>query len=126
MIILNHPLIPSPKLTKITRKPQISNVPANEMVWIEFDMDLMRYCHDNDVHYAVTVVDTSQAVYANALKADFLMCGFQAAQKIQKVAEHYLFDAKVIAILDERVLYKAIEAGIDGVYLTNYTRTLSK
>ena len=126
MIILNHPLIPSPQLTKITKKEEIAITPANKTVWIEFDLELMRYCYDNGVHYAVSIKNEVEAVYANALGAGFLMCELDIAQKIQKLAEYYLFDTKVIALVDERLLGTAIEAGIDGTYLTNYTKTLSK
>ena len=126
MIILNHPLIPAVKLTKVSNKEDIAKTPANKTVWIEFDLELMRYCYDNGVHYAVSIENEMEAVYANALGARFLMCSLKTASTIQKVAEHYLFDAKVIATIDERVFHKAIEAGIDGVYLRNYTQDLGK
>ncbi len=126
MIILNHPLIPAVKLTKVANREDIATTPANKTVWIEFDLELMRYCYDNGVHYAVSIENEVEAAYANALGAGFVMCNLDIAQKIQKLAEHYLFDAKVIALVDERLLDKAIEAGIDGAYLTNYTKTLSK
>ena len=123
MIILNHPLIPSPQLTKITKKEEIAITPANKTVWIEFDLELMRYCYDNGVHYAVSIKNEVEAIYANALGAGFLMCELDIAQKIQKLAEYYLFDTKVIALVDERLLDKAIEAGVDGAYLVSCSIT---
>ncbi len=119
MIILNHPLIPAPTLTPIASKADIATTKANEVVWFDYDLKLLRYCYDQQIPSAVRIGQASEAVYANALGAKFVTMRLGLAKEVQKIAEHYLFDTKVIAILDERLLDKAIEAGVDGVYLTN-------
>ncbi len=118
MIILNHPLIPAPTLTPIASKADIATTKANEVVWFDYDLQLLRYCYDQRIPTAVHIHKASEAVYANALGAKFVTMELDLAKEVQKIAEHYLFDTKVIAMLDERLLDKAIEAGIDGVYLT--------
>ena len=122
MIVLGHPKIPSPTLRHITDASQIARVAAKDIVWFDFDLDLLRFCHENDVRCAVRIADEKEAVYANALGAVFLLCGLKLAARIQKIADHYLFDAKVIVPIDERIVDEAIEAGVDGVLLTNYGR----
>ena len=117
MLILNHPLIPSPKLIEAHTTEEISQILAKDMPLLPFDLKLLRYCFDNKVACAVKITSATEAVYANALQAHYLLCTLTTAKKIQKIAEHYLFDSKVIAKIDERLLDKAIEAGIDGVYL---------
>ena len=119
MIILNHPLIPAPTLTPIASKADIVTTKANEVVWFDYDLELLRYCYDQQILAAVHIDKASEAVYANALGAKFVTMELDLAKEVQKIAEHYLFDTKVIAMLDERLLEKAIEMGIDGVYLTN-------
>ena len=85
-----------------------------------FDWELLRHCHANDVPAAVEIASIKEAVYANALGARFLLCTLDLAKKVQPVAENYLFDAKVIAKLDERLIELAIESGIDGILCANY------
>ena len=122
MIILGHPNIPAPTLIGIKSKEEIANTPPNSVVRFDFDFELLRYCQENSIPCAVDIQEPAQAVYANALGAAFLLCSLPLAKKIQAIADHYLFDAKVIASLDERLIDKAIEAGVDGVLVTNYRR----
>ena len=117
MLILNHPIIPSPKFIEASTTQEIDEILAKDVPILPFDLKLLRYCFDNQVAYAVKIDSTTQAVYANALNANYLICNLKIAKEVQKIAEHYLFDSKVIAKIDERLLDRAIEAGIDGVYL---------
>ena len=117
MIILNHPKIPSLKLYCIKNTNDIATTPPNSIVRFTFSWELLAYCKNNQIPAAVDIASLKEAVYANALEAKFLLCEFSLAKRVQKVAENYLFDAKVIAIMDERLIEKAIEAGIDGVYI---------
>ena len=124
MIILGHPKIPSPTFTPAKTIEEIAATPAGSVALIPYDLDLLRYCSDNDVRTAVHITEAAQTVYANALGATYLVCELELAKEVQKIAENYLFDSKVIAIIDERLIHKAIEAGIDGVLLRKYTRDL--
>ncbi len=117
MIILNHPLVPAPTLRPISSKADIASTKAGEVVWFDYDLKLLRYCYDQQIPAAVGIDTIQEAVFANALGAKFVTMRLGLAKEVQRVAEHYLFDTKVIAILDERLLHKAIEAGVDGVYL---------
>ncbi len=124
MIILGHPKIPSSTLAPARSTEEIAATPAGSVALIPYDLELLRYCSDNNVRTAVHITEAAQSVYANALGAGFLLCDLELAKKVQKIAETYLFDSKVIAVIDERLIEKAIEAGIDGVLLRNYTRDL--
>ena len=117
VIILNHPFIPSPKFIEARTTQEIGQIMAKDVPLLPFDLKLLRYCFDNRVAYAVNIASASEAVYANALHANYLFCNLKTAKEVQKIADHYLFDSKVIAKIDERLLDKAIAAGIDGVYL---------
>ena len=120
MLIFNHPHIPAPTLYPIKSLEEIKKTAPNTIVWFDFDFALLQFCQKNSIQCVVTIKNVQQAVYANALGATYLICKMPLAKKVQKIAENYLFDAKVIALIDERVLDNAIEAGIDGVFLTNY------
>ena len=120
MLVFNHPQIPTPTLQPIQSIEDIKNTPPNSIVWFDFDLSLLQFCQKNSVQCAVNIINIQEAVYANALSAAYLICKMPLAKKVQKVAENYLFDAKVIALIDERLIEQAIDAGIDGVFLTNY------
>ncbi|BCD67502.1 hypothetical protein [Nitratiruptor sp. YY09-18] len=122
MIIFGHPHIPNPSIMFVKSKEEIAQTPASAIVAFDFDFELLRYCQENNITCAAWISSITEAVYANALEAKFLLCNLSLAKEVQKVAENYLFDAKVIAKIDERLIEKVIEAGIDGVLLTNYTR----
>ena len=121
MIILNHPEIPSIKFYKIKDEKDIENTPSNSVVWFNFDFNLLNFCKENGIKSAVNIKNIKEAVYSNALDATFLVCSFELAKEVQKVAEDYLFDSKIITLIDERLIEKAIENRIDGVFLTNYS-----
>lgn len=120
VIIFGHPKIPSPPIITIKSKEEIAQIPANAIVAFAFDFDLLHYCQDNNITCAVWISSTTEAVYANALEAKFLLCNLPLAKEVQKVAENYLFDTKVIAKTDCRLIEEVIKAGIDGILCTNY------
>ncbi len=118
VIIFNHPHIPSPTFVRVDSTSQIANIAAKDVVWFDFDFEMLRFCQRHDIRCAVDIQELTQAVFANALGATFLVCELSLAKEVQKVADHYLFDSKVIATISEDRLKEAIEAGIDGVLLT--------
>ncbi|WP_281951423.1 hypothetical protein [Nitrosophilus kaiyonis] len=120
MLILNHPKIEAPKLYKISSIDDIKSTPSNSIVWFDFDFDILNFCKSNEIKSAVNISNIKEAVYANSLDAYFLICKFPLAKDVQTIAQNYLFDSKVIALIDERLIENAIEAEIDGVFLTNY------
>ena len=120
MLIFGHPKIPSLKLYSVSSIDEIKKTPPGSIVWFDFDFDILNYCKKNEIASAVNIENIKEAVFANALHANFLLCRLPLAKDVQKVAENYLFDAKVIALIDERLIENAIEAELDGVFLTNY------
>ncbi len=77
---------------------------------------LANYCQANDIPYAVTVSSLNDAIFCNALEADFIICEEDEACIIQPIAEKYLFDTKILILIhDEKELSKIARLGIDGV-----------
>jgi len=118
MLIFGHPKIPSPPIITIAEPTQIARTPANAIVHFPFDFSILAECAKSDVRCAVEVTGKKEAVYAAAMGAAYLVCrDLGLAKAIQRVAEEYLFDSKVIVRIDERLLELAIDAGIDGAWL---------
>ncbi len=118
MLIFGHPRIEAPRFVKIASAQEIAKVQAKDIVLFDFDFDLLDYCRRNSIACAVEVKNKKESIYANAMDAFYLICEtLDLAKSIQQIANEYIFDAKVIVKIDERLIDLAIDAGIDGVWL---------
>ncbi len=120
LIILNHPKIPAPTLHQVADIDAIASTPPGSVVRFTFDWEMLHYCKANAIAAAVDINSLQEAVFANALEAKFLLCSFKLAKEVQRAAEEYLFDAKVVAKTDCRLIEEVIRAEIDGILCTNY------
>ncbi len=118
MRLFGHPLIPSERFYHIESLEAIAKTPSNSIIALFFspqNLDLIVYLRANKVRFALYVASTTEAVLAENMNADFLLVHPKIAQEIQKVADHYLFDAKVLGYIDqEDQLEKLIEMRLDG------------
>ena len=119
MIIIGHPWIESSRFSKVFSKEDIKNSEVNNIVLLEplvDAIDLAKYCQSNDIPYAVTVNTLTEAIFANALEANFMICEEDDACIIQPIAQEYLFDTKILVLVrDEKGIGKVARSGIDGV-----------
>ena len=119
MIVIGHPWIESPKFNKVFSVEDISETEAGSIVVLEPLVDshaVAKYCQDNDVAYALPVKTLKEAVFANALGADFMICEEDDALMIQPIAQEYLFDTRVLVLIhDEKEIAKNARSLIDGV-----------
>ena len=72
--------------------------------------------------WAIYAKNKDEIFLSNALKADFILLeDNELAIFASKVAEFYLFDSKILLILDElKNLEKAYNLGVDGVVLRDF------
>jgi len=120
MLIFNHPLLESEKFYKIDSKEDISNTPPNSIVRFKFSANkskIIKYCSDNSVPCAVDVVNITEAILASNLGANYIIVSENNVSSIQKIAETYLFDAKIVAISED--IEKIALLGIDGIIIKN-------
>ncbi len=119
MIIFGHPWIKSPKFRKVFKQSDIEKSGADEILLLEPLVDsheLARHCAANELPFAVTVNSLKDAIFANAIGADYIVCEEDDAMVIQPIAENYLFDTKVLALIfDEKEISKIARSNIDGV-----------
>ena len=79
---------------------------------------LAKYCQENEVVYAVAVESIKESIFASNLGASFIICNFELAKELQKVADNYLWDTKVLAkISSEDEMESVALAGVDGVII---------
>ena len=74
---------------------------------------LIKYCKANSVRCAVKVSSITQAILCNALEVFFIIS--YDAKIIQKIADNYMFDSKILQIIssDEDIEKIALNE-IDG------------
>lgn len=122
MLILNHPSIESLNLIFITKQEQIANSLPSDFLILSCDdwkqnLALAHFCRDNGIAYASEVFGTKEALFLVNLNARFLLCKeIKLAKSLQKLAELYLFDTKILfCIKEEKMIEEIAQYGIDGV-----------
>jgi len=121
MIIIGHPWIKSPEFCKIFSQEDIKKTQANQIVLLEplnESHALAKYCQENSIAFALTTNTLSDALFANALGAKYIICEEDDASIIQPIATEYLFDARILVLIhSEKEIDKIARLGIDGVIL---------
>ena len=118
MILFGHPLLSSERFYHIESVEAIAKTPSDSIIALFFEpqnLDLIVYLRTNKIRFALYVDTITEAVLAENMNAHYLLVHPKVGQKIQKVAEHYMFDAKVLGYIDqEDQLEKLIEMRLDG------------
>jgi hypothetical protein len=116
MILIGDKDIDSYDMYKITCQEEIDNTPSNSIVLFDFDIEIMKYCETNSVQYCVIVHNITQAIYANCLLAKYIITPKSIAKAIQEVATNYMFDSRILAIINNQSEIEEIALqNIDGV-----------
>lgn len=119
MFIFGHPWIDSPRFVKVFSVEQIEKSSPEEILLLEplnVSIELAKHCQRNGLRYAVTLNDIRDGIFANALGASFVVTEHELAITLQKIAEDYLFDTKILVLIeDERRIETMVRFGIDGV-----------
>ena len=116
MLIFGHKLIKKPKFHLINNE----NASFKEGInCFEYDENLIEKALKEGVKFAILAKNEDEILFANALKAEFILLENEnLAKKASKMAEFYLFDSKVLFIIDRlKNLRNAYKIGIDGVIL---------
>lgn len=124
MILIGDSLIPHKAFSFVDSILDIEHTQPNSTLIFNYDENLLLYTRKNNLNCAIVVSNIKEAIYCNALNAKFVICDKKLAKSIQKVAENYMFDAKVLAIIDDsEEIEKIALSEIDGVI---YSSLLNK
>jgi hypothetical protein len=119
MIILGHRFIPSISFYHVADIESISNTPPTSTVHIEFseeNLDIISHASLNHISLSICANDLTQVIYASSLGASYIVVHSELAKTAQKVATEYLFDAKILVLIeDEDEIEEMALLGIDGV-----------
>ena len=123
MLLFGHPHIPSLPFYHIDSIEAVRRTPPNSVVTLSLtaeNLDIIEHLHKNDVRFALHIETAAEAVIGENLGASYLIALPKYASEIQKVAEHYLFDAKVLGYIENGShLNDLIEMRLDGAVFSD-------
>ena len=123
MIIIGgaHPEVSAEKAVTFVRNfGEIDNTPPNSLVVMEFAREKMAGYQSCGVPLALAVKSLTEFVYALNLGAKYALCTKELAPILQKAADNYMSDTRVLALIDhEEEIEWAAANEIDGVFFAN-------
>ncbi|UCN00679.1 hypothetical protein LCX93_01840 [Sulfurimonas sp. SWIR-19] len=122
MLLFGHRFIKSEKFYHVSDTDAIVQTPPASIIYLEFEeknLDIIEYLNQNSIKFALKVQDVTELIYASALGAGYIHVEQKLAKTAQKIAENYLFDAKILVhIENEDEIEEMALLGIDGVVFT--------
>ncbi|WP_428022897.1 hypothetical protein [Arcobacter sp.] len=120
MIILGDNLIPFEETFYISSIEEIFNSKANSTILFNYDEKILKYCFENNLAFGVIVNTLKESIYANSLQAKYIICTKPLDKSIQDIAENYMFDSKILSIIENcDQLEKIAMDKIDGAIYKN-------
>jgi len=123
MIFFGHKFIDSPSFYHINSIDSLQHTPPSSTVYLEYskeNLDIIKYLQINSIYMALKISTVTELVYASALGAKYIIVSKDLATTSQKIAENYLFDAKILVMIeDEKDIEDLAISGIDGVIYSN-------
>lgn len=118
MILFGHRFIESESFYHISDIVSIKNTPSNSIIYLDFseeNLDIIEHLNVNSVKFALHVSSIKELIYAHILGAAYITLPQKMAKDAQKIANEYLFDAKILAhIEDEDEIEELAYIGVDG------------
>ena len=119
MLIFGHPHLPSETLYHVDGIEAVASTPPGSTLlfaWDETNLDLVNHCRANDLPFALEAASVKEAIFAERVGARYILIENSLAKSVQKVAETYLFDAKVLTRIEHEAQIETMAyEGIDGV-----------
>jgi len=123
VLIFGDKYIASPNFVKIDSIEDIKNTKPNDILLLNHfnkPYTLAKYCKQNNLEYAVYVNSIKDSIYANAFNASYILANFNLAKELQLIANEYLWDSKILAIIkSENEIEMIAKEFIDGVIFLN-------
>jgi len=116
MQIFGHNFIENSKFTFISNINEIKKTPANSIILMDFNKEIITYCKEQNLTFGVHVETIKELVLASASQASYLLVDKNFAKEAQNIANEYMYDAKVLLISkNEDEIEFCAKNGIDGI-----------
>lgn len=117
MIIIGHNCFNTDKkLYRVSSIDEIGKTPANSTLFVPFDVEIISFLKENSINFATYVDSKKGVIFASSFGAKYILVEKNMAKEAQSIANDYLFDSRVVAMIDsDEELDEMIDARIDGV-----------
>lgn len=123
MILFGHRFIPSVTFYHILDIDSITNTPPSSIIHIEFsqnNLDIINHAKVNQMTLSICCKTITEIIYASSLGASFIVIKNDLAEQANKIANDYLFDAKILVLIEEENEIENLALlGVDGVIFSN-------
>jgi hypothetical protein len=121
MIILNDKRFSDEKFFEIKTKEDIQNSKNNSTLLFQYneqDIELYKFCQKNNIPYAVEITSITEFIFINNLDAKYAFCSdLEIAKNLQKIADNYLSDTRIIVKAPLKKIEKIAIFEIDGIFV---------
>jgi hypothetical protein len=119
MKIIGHPWIESERFVVVESVEAIRQSPAASVLLfesLETSLEIIEWCRKEHLPWALQTEETRAVLLAQAMGARYLVTTQERAVPFQELAQHYLFDMEILAVIEEESQIEACaERRIDGV-----------
>ncbi|AQW83453.1 hypothetical protein [Campylobacter pinnipediorum] len=111
MKIIGHPLIKSKDIFFVDK---IDESLKEKSVLFRYNHELIKKATELGLEFSIECFNTQQALIANAINAELIVCDENTALKFSELAEFYMFDSKIACVIqDENELEKLAKLKVD-------------
>jgi len=121
MIILNDNRFSDERFYNASTLEDISNSQNNSTIIFEYNeknLDLYKFCFTNNIDYGVEITTLKELIFISNLGAKYAFCSIQNASSLQKFADNYLINTKIIVKSDISNIEKIANQEIDGIFIS--------
>lgn len=120
MQIFGHKWIESEAFYPVKTIQEIETTPPNallQLTALPTSLELAKHCQSNGLRYALELNSVEEAVFANLLNATYGLAEKGLAKELIPIAQHYLFDTRILAFIQENEIEEMAKSGVDGVVI---------
>ena len=116
MQIFGHDFIKNSNFYFIKNPQDIQSTPSNSIILTAFNKENIKYCQNQNIVFGVKVNTIKELILASASNASYLLTNKEFAKEAQKIANEYMFDAKILLIsANENDIEFCAKNAIDGI-----------
>ena len=121
MIILNDKRFSEERFCNVKNLEEIENSPNNSTLIFQYsenDIPLYQFCKKNGVPYGVKISSIQEFVFIHNLNGKYVFIDdLDLGKTLQKLADNYLSDTKIIMETSLKKIEKMALLEIDGIFV---------
>jgi hypothetical protein len=123
MLLFGHRFIASDSFYHVLDIDSINNTPPSSIIHIEFceeNLDIIEHTRINQISSSIRCKTITEIIYASSLGASFIVIHPDLCKNAIKIANDYLFDAKIVVLIEEEEEIEDLALmGVDGVIFSS-------